>query len=191
MHSSLGMPPFELTLSLPPRTLSLQAGPRKEEGTPRTAKQKFIERFKTLRIRAAGNLHQAQERYKESFDKNVRPKNSEVKEGEDVFLRGEVTEVGRNHKLESMVQGPYRMLENAGATFRLRIGAEYVRVSSDRVTPAPRRELSPSPEGNPTSSEPVPPNWSTVRVLVGPPRVRSVRKANTIVEARMAYRIIV
>jgi hypothetical protein len=48
-------------------------------------------------------------------------------------------------------------MENAGTTFRLHIGAEDVRVSSDRVTPAPRRELSPPPEGNPTSSEPVPP----------------------------------
>jgi hypothetical protein len=80
-----------------------------------------------------------------------------VKEGEKVLLRVEVTEVGRNHKLESLVQGPYLVFENAGTTFRLRIGAEDVRVSSDRVTPAPRRELSPPPEGNPTSSEPVPP----------------------------------
>jgi hypothetical protein len=68
-----------------------------------------------------------------------------------------VTEVGRNHKLESLVQGPYRVLENAGAIFRLRIGAEDVRVSSDRVTPGPRRELSPPPEENLRSSEPVPP----------------------------------
>jgi hypothetical protein len=112
--------------------------------------------LKTLLICAGGNMHQAQARYKESFDKNVRPKNSEVKEGEEVFLRVEGTEVGRNHKLESLVQGPYRVLENAGATFRLRISAEDTRVSSDPVTPAPRREYSPPPEGNPTSSEPVP-----------------------------------
>jgi hypothetical protein len=125
--------------------------------SPRTAKHEFLERLRTLRIRAGGNLHQAQTRYKDSFDKSARPKNSEVKEGEEVFLRVAVTEVGRNHKLESLVQGPYRVLENAVTTFRLRIGADDVRVSSDRVTPAPRRELSPPPEGNPTSSEPVPP----------------------------------
>jgi hypothetical protein len=134
--------------------------------------------LKTLRIRAGGNLHQAQKRYKESFDKSVRPKNSEVKE---VFLRVEVTEVGRNHKLESLVQGPYRVLEKAGTTFRLRIGAEDVRVSSDRVTPAPRRELSPPPEGNPTSSEPVPPYPSTGlrvrRLSIGP-------KGNSVVPGR-------
>jgi transposase InsO family protein len=145
VHSSLGMPPFELVLSRPPLTLSLQARPRQEEITPRGAKQEFLERLKTLRIRAGGNLHTAQARYKADFDKRVRPKNSEVKEGDEVFLRVEVTEVGRNHKLESLVQGPYQVLENAGTTFRLRIGGDDIRVSSDRVTPAPRRE-SPSTE---------------------------------------------
>jgi hypothetical protein len=35
------------------------------------------------------------------------------------------------------------------------------------------------------------PHAVSVRVLVGPPRFRSVRKAYTIVEARMAYRMIV
>jgi hypothetical protein len=36
----------------------------------------------------------------------------------------EVTDVGRNHKLESLVQGPYRVVENAGTTLRLSIGEE-------------------------------------------------------------------
>jgi hypothetical protein len=34
-------------------------------------------------------------------------------------------------------------------------------------------------------------NAGAVRILVGPPRVRAVRKEYTIVEARMAYRMIV
>jgi transposase InsO family protein len=46
VHRSLGMPPFELTLSRPPLTLSLQAGPREEEVSPRTAKQEFLERWR-------------------------------------------------------------------------------------------------------------------------------------------------
>jgi hypothetical protein len=85
----------------------------------------------------------------------------------------EVTEVGRNHKLESLVRGPYRALENADATFRLRIVAEDVRVSSDRVTPAPRRELYQPPEGNPKSSDPVPPLQSTGPLVHRPPIYRS------------------
>jgi hypothetical protein len=71
-----------------------------------------------------------------------------VKEGNDVFLRGEVTDVGRKQKLEYLVQGPYQVLENAGATFQLHIGAGDVRVSSDRVKPAPRREVPRPPEVN-------------------------------------------
>jgi transposase InsO family protein len=48
VHISLGMPPFELTLTRTPPTLSLQAQPRREELTSTTAKQEFLERVKTL-----------------------------------------------------------------------------------------------------------------------------------------------
>ena len=78
-------------------------------------------------------------------------KNANLEEGDDAYVRVEVTDVGRNHKLESLVQGPYRVVENAGNTFRLRIGEETVRVSSDRVTRAPSRGKD--PVGDKTSSE--------------------------------------
>jgi RNase H-like domain found in reverse transcriptase/Reverse transcriptase (RNA-dependent DNA polymerase)/Integrase zinc binding domain/Chromo (CHRromatin Organisation MOdifier) domain/Integrase core domain len=143
VHSSLGMPPFELALSRPPPTLSLQAQPREDELTPTTSKQAFLERVKTLRLRASGNLHKAQTRYKRNFDSHVRGKNTDLKEGDEAYVKVEVTEMGRNHKLESLVQGPYKVLENAGHTFRLQIGDEQVRISSDRVTRAPSREVDP------------------------------------------------
>ena len=59
-------------------------------------------------------------------------------QGDDVLLRAEVTDVRRNHMLQSLVQGPYRLVENSGAIFGLRIGAEDVSASSDRVTTDPR-----------------------------------------------------
>ena len=59
--------------------------------------------------------------------------------------------------MESLVQGTYEVVENAGTNFRLRIGDETVRVSSDRVTPAPVRETSISPEDRPTVT-PSPPS---------------------------------
>jgi hypothetical protein len=55
-------------------------GLEKRRVTPRTAKQEFMERLKTVRIRTGGNIHRAQARYKESFEKKVRPKNSDLKE---------------------------------------------------------------------------------------------------------------
>jgi hypothetical protein len=76
-------------------------------------------------------------------------KNVNLKEGDKSYLRMEVTDIGRNHKLESLVQGPYEVIENAGETFRLRIGKETVRVSSDRVTRASVREKNIYPEDHP------------------------------------------
>jgi hypothetical protein len=82
VHASLGMPPFELALTRPPRSLSLQAQPRTEERTPSTLKKEFLERLKTLRLRAGMNLHQAQTRYKKTFDRGVSRKNANLHEGD-------------------------------------------------------------------------------------------------------------
>jgi hypothetical protein len=69
--------------------------------------------LKTLRLRAGENLHQAQTRYKRSYDRGVAQKNGKLQEGDEAYPRVEVTDVGRNHKLESLVQGPYQVVENA------------------------------------------------------------------------------
>jgi transposase InsO family protein len=140
VHSSLGMAPFEIVLSRPPPSISLETRPRNEEVSVGTAKQEFLERLKTLRLRARENLHKAQARYKRNYDRGIQTKNADLTEGDEAFVKVEVTEQGRNSKLESLVQGPYRVVENAGTTLRLQIGEETVRVSSDRVTPAPRTE---------------------------------------------------
>jgi transposase InsO family protein len=68
VHSSLGMHPFSLTFTRPPPNLSLQAKPRREGITPTSAKKRFLERVKTIRLRASENLHKVQARYKSNFD---------------------------------------------------------------------------------------------------------------------------
>jgi hypothetical protein len=87
-----------------------------------TAKQEFLERLNTLRFRAEVNLHKAQARYKRNNDRGIRTKNADLQEGDEAFVKVEVTEQGWNSMLESLVQGPYRVVENAGTTFRLQIG---------------------------------------------------------------------
>jgi hypothetical protein len=127
---------------------------------PATEKQQFLERLKTVGLKATKNLHKAQVRYKKNYGKGVTPKNADLKEGDQAYLRVEVTETGRNHKLESLVQGPYEVVENAGETLRLRIEDETVRVSSDRVTRAPSRVALPQPSplsGTPSTPETSPP----------------------------------
>jgi hypothetical protein len=71
VHSSLGMAPFEIVLSRPPPSIYLETRPRNEEVSIGTAKQEFLERLKTLRLRAEGNLHKAQARYKRNYDRGV------------------------------------------------------------------------------------------------------------------------
>jgi hypothetical protein len=130
---------FELALTRPPTTLALQALPRTEEIAPATLKREFLEQLKTLRLRAGENLHKAQARYKKNYERVVVRENTELSVGEKACLRVEVTDVVWNHKLESLVQGLHRVMENCGTTQRLSIGDEVVRVSLDRVTRAPTR----------------------------------------------------
>jgi hypothetical protein len=100
------MPPFELALTRAPRSLSLQSQPRTEERTPNTLKKEFLERLKTLRFPAGMKLHQAQTRCKKNFDSGVSRKNANLQEGDESYVHIKVTDVGRNHKLESLVQCP-------------------------------------------------------------------------------------
>ena len=90
-------------------------------------------------------------------------------------MKVEVTEMGRNHTLESLVQGPYKVLENAGRTFRLQIGDEQVRISSDRVTRAPSREVDPVETPSASSTPSIAPS---LRAPDGLPR--SQRRKNTV-----------
>jgi hypothetical protein len=93
------MPPFEFALTRPPHTLALQTLPRADEVAPATLKREFLEWLKTLRLRAGKNLHTDQVRYKKSYDRGVVRKNTELSVGDEAYLRVEITDVGRNHKL--------------------------------------------------------------------------------------------
>jgi hypothetical protein len=70
----------------------------------------------------------AQVRYKTMYDRGVVRKNTELSVGDEAYLRVEITDVGRNHKLESLLQGPYRVVDNAETTLQLCIGDETVHV---------------------------------------------------------------
>jgi Chromo (CHRromatin Organisation MOdifier) domain len=48
--------------------------------------------------------------------------------------------------LDSLVHGPYEIVENDSHTFRLRMGSDVVRISSDRITSAPGKPRT-TPQG--------------------------------------------
>jgi hypothetical protein len=89
------MPPFELSLSRHPCTLSIQALPRAQELTTETEENDFLERLKTLRLSANPNLNKAQTRYKRTYFRGTSRKNANLKEGDQAYSRVEVTDIGR------------------------------------------------------------------------------------------------
>jgi Chromo (CHRromatin Organisation MOdifier) domain len=114
---------------------------------PAKQKQAFLERLKSLRKIADGRLSEAQERYKRTYDRGVpREKNAGIPVGGWAYVRAEVPETGRSHNLDSLVHGPYEVVENDSHTFRLRMGSDVVRISSDRITPAPGKPRT-TPQG--------------------------------------------
>jgi transposase InsO family protein len=137
VHSSLNFAPFELVLSRPPTPLSVETPRSLSQETPATAKLRFLQQLKELIPLARRRAAEAQGRYKDGFDDRVREKNKGLAPGSWVFLRREVHADGVSPKLDDQVDGPYRILDTDGQVFRLRIGDDDVRVSSDRITPAP------------------------------------------------------
>ena len=164
IHTSLGLAPFELVLSRPPPTLAVESPEPGNDNPPSTVKLKFLEHLKGLLPMARRKLAEAQDRYKRNYDRRVRPKNNSLSEGSHVYVRREVHEPSVNPKLDQQVDGPYEVASNDEHTLLLRMGDKFIRVSSDRVTPAPE-QVGPHAEGkeavSPNSTESsstVPPN---------------------------------
>jgi hypothetical protein len=88
---------------------------------------------------ARRRLAVAQDRYKRIYDRLVPPNNSSLLDGSHFYVRREVHEPNVNPKLDQQVDGPYENVFNDEHTRLLRMGDSRIRVSSDRVTPAPEQ----------------------------------------------------
>jgi len=82
-------------------------------------------------------LRKTQQRYKRNFDYRVATRNADVKIGDYVYT----TNHDRQNKLQSKAIGPFVVIDaDADASkFVINIDGQEKRVSSDHVTPAPRR----------------------------------------------------
>jgi hypothetical protein len=105
---------------------SLENKPRDEEVAPRPAKREFLERLRTLRERAGGNLHRAQVRYKRGYDRTVKKTNRGIVDGSNVYVLAETPQGEQHSKLDSQVQGPYRVDSNDGRAMLLREGYDAI-----------------------------------------------------------------
>jgi hypothetical protein len=137
VRSSLGLYPFELVLSRPPPPLSVEISETVSDITPENARLHFLRRLKELQPLAQRHLAEAQARYKAAFDPSVLENSKEQQPGLWVYVRRELHDAGESPKLDDQVDGPVWVLEAEARTFVLHQGEERVRVSSDRVSPAP------------------------------------------------------
>ena len=138
VHASLGYAPFELVLSRPPPSLTMESPIGSAAALPEDEKRRFVERLKELVPLANDRLLESQRRYKENFDSHTRVANQKISPESWVFLRREVADPNGSSKLDELADGPYRVVKSEGHTLVLRIGDDDVRVSKNRVTQAPK-----------------------------------------------------
>ena len=138
VHASLGYAPFELVLSRPPPSMSMESPIGEVAELPEDEKRRFVERLKELVPMAKDRLFESQRRYKENFDSHTRVVNQSTSPESWVYLRREATDPNGSSKLDELATGPYRVVKSEGHTLVLRIGDDDVRVSRNRVTRAPK-----------------------------------------------------
>ncbi len=159
VHRSTGIPPFELVVSRPPVSLSLENIPS-WDGDVASSRNDFVRRLALLMASARTSLAKAQKRYKLTYDRGVREKNNNLQPGSNVFVRIEEFLAGTSKKLHPQAHGPYGIVSHDGRTFLLTNGEEEFRISSDRITrsPAPpgADQAEPPPEGGPSVVSPTP-----------------------------------
>ena len=136
VHRTTGIPPFELVLSRPPVSLSLQNIPT-WDGNAGTVRHDFLRKLTVLMDSARASMAKAQQRYKLNYDRSVRETNNNLPLGSWVFVRIEEFPTGRSKKLHPQAHGPYQVVQHDGRTFLLTNGRETFRISSDRIVRAP------------------------------------------------------
>ena len=154
VHGTTGCTPFELVLSRPPTSLTLENVPT-AESHPDTRQEKslFLERIRHLTGKASAALQRRQARYKRDYDKRIRPLPRNLEPGHFVFVeretpRREETE-GRMHrnKLQPKADGPYRVEKVDSHTVTILKDGLIDKVSWDRIYRAPVRPAAAAEQG--------------------------------------------
>ena len=149
VHRTTKTTPFDLVLSRPPPTFTLEHGPSPTRRPSAATKADFVRRVEESIAKARAGLAKTQARYKRDFDKRVRRANRGLHTGDYVYL--DPSDGSKKlGKLQSPAVGPYRVVSNDKRTLVIDRDGIIERVSADRVVYAP-----PPPEAanNATSNE--------------------------------------
>jgi hypothetical protein len=136
VHASMGYAWFELVLSRPPLSMSMESPIREVSEIPEDKNRRFVERIKELVPMAKDRLLESQRRYKENFGSHTRVLNQSTSAESWVYLRREENDPNGSSQLDELATEPYRVVKSEGHTLVLRIGDDDVRVSRNRVTRA-------------------------------------------------------
>lgn len=140
-----GVKPFELVLSRPPETLSIQARPTLGQIRSNLSrfKKKYRQWIKALVSTAAASLRKRQDRYKIDFDARLRLPLPTFKVGDLVHLELETTlKLAENskkdrvsNKLVPVTEGPYTIMKVDSHTVTIkRHDGTWEKVSKDRLS---------------------------------------------------------
>ncbi len=151
VHPSLGLSPFELVLSSPPRPLTLRPEASYEGSVKRRQMlQQFQDSIRRLTEKASHNLPRAQLQYKRNFDERVRPVGQPTT-GDMVYLRREIAEqdpegIKHRQKLQLNPTGPFRVLLSTEHNVTMLNGDEVETIAIERVVRAPNSTMNRSSE---------------------------------------------
>ena len=136
VHRSTQTTPFELVLSRPPPEFTLEHNVRLKRISTAEHRMDYVDRLKASLTNATRSLRRTQARYKRDFDKRIRRRRA-ITVGDRVFLNLN-DGVKKPSKLSHTVSGPFEVKEVFDNTISIQRGDIVERVSTDRVTPAPK-----------------------------------------------------
>ena len=145
-HKSTNLAPFELVLSRPPPPVALQGEPQLNnvQGSSQFH-TKWKEWLRALMSTASTEMAKNQARYKANFDARIR-RNKEAEQvgkGSYVFIRKDYSNPNeKRHKLADIVSDPFKVVDVNEDTVVVVDGADEIRISRDRVTPAPVSDVT-------------------------------------------------
>lgn len=122
MHVSTGMSPYELALTRNASVPIVESNLAKDPSTATKAEFRvsFLEQLELIGRTTRETLHQAQQRYKEVFDRHVRVRNADITAGDLVLLKTFEQPAGLSPKLLSPTSCPYAVLDVRHNRFLIR-----------------------------------------------------------------------
>ena len=144
VHSTTGLPPFNLVLTKPPKPMIIRRETTHEiPCEPREARARFKAQIARMVQETKSNSERIQRRMKQNFDNRVKPTRL-IRKNDFVYLENVSTEYSKDtgvrnrHKLSRKATGPYMVIDESSHTVTIDRDGLNETVSRDRVTLAPR-----------------------------------------------------